>query len=181
MSRFFIHFCRNLPLLLLPFHPPPPHLVTAWHYCDGGAVALLWQQAGRPGYVLVKRTACQKESEREGEIQVPPNSWAQAPTTSPQPPPQGLSNTTHTLGTPRISHSSSSHTCTLHAPPTSSCFSPNFCIRPWFHHSSPTLAATFLPHSQTHTLLHLALLSGPTLYLTSLCQSVLCNQVKDFK
>lgn len=60
MSGLFIHCCSS-PINLLLFPLSLCAGVTAWHYYDRGAVALLWQQAGRPGYVLVKRTACQRE------------------------------------------------------------------------------------------------------------------------
>lgn len=95
---------------------------------------LLWQQAGWPGYVLVKR-------DRERETRGPSNSWAQALTPSLQPPPFGLSNTTRTLGTPRISHSSSSHArCTA--------LLSNLLYVIHLDHSSPSLWATSLTHTQ---------------------------------
>lgn len=73
VSQVQVHQGRHVstPHSLLSTSPPPPApslpSVTAWHYYDRGAVALLWQQAGWPSYVLVKRTACQKQSEIERE------------------------------------------------------------------------------------------------------------------
>ena len=65
-SRLFIH-------AVVPptnSHPLSPwSVMTAWRFYDRGAVALLWQQAGWPGYVLVKRTACQRDQDR---VRTPP-------------------------------------------------------------------------------------------------------------
>lgn len=62
MSGLFIHFCHFSPPLVpcpsLPLHSE----VTAWRYYDRGAVALLWQRSGCLSYVLLKRTACQRET-----------------------------------------------------------------------------------------------------------------------
>lgn len=96
----------------------PCSALTAWHYYDTEAVALLWQQAGWPGYVLVKKTACQRQRERERKRETqdtPLNSWAQSPPFQPPAAPSSLSNTTQTLGTLRISHSSFI-THSLHTP-----------------------------------------------------------------
>lgn len=116
-SGLFIHSSHSSPGL-----PPSPLLpcsaLTAWHYYDTEAVALLWQQAGWPEYVLVKKTACQRQRERERKRETqdtPLNSWAQSPPFQPPAAPSSLSNTTQTLGTLRISHSSFI-THSLHTP-----------------------------------------------------------------
>ncbi|MED6255004.1 hypothetical protein XENOCAPTIV_007745 [Xenoophorus captivus] len=92
--------------------------MTPWRYHDTEAVVLLWQQAERPGYVPVKRTACQRDQER---LRTPtpsqPNSWAQSPTSLPPPlratHPQAFQTAPRPWEQLNISHSSFSHTHTL--------------------------------------------------------------------
>lgn len=164
VSQVQVHQGRHVstPHSLLSTSPPPPARslpsVTAWHY-DRGAVALLWQQAGRPGYVLVKRTACQKQSEteRQRETQVPPNSWTQAPSPTPKPPSlrpfkhhPDPGNTKY-LSFIIITHMHSARPFILLL------LFPNLCIHPWSHpllnisarlHFQPPFSHA---HTQTHT------------------------------
>lgn len=77
VSQVQVHQGRNVSTLysLISFFPPrlppsalfPCSVVTAWRYYDTGVVVLLWQQAGWPGYVLVK-----KDSLSEIERETPP-------------------------------------------------------------------------------------------------------------
>ena len=128
VSQVQVHRGRNVSSLhsLLLFLPPklllPPSLcVTAWRYYDRGGCGVV-MAAGWTARLCAgeKDSLSEREQERESETQVPPNSWAHAPAPATYShPPTGLSNTSQTLGTPRISHSSCSHTYT-HQPHSAS-------------------------------------------------------------